>query len=317
MKPWEWLALQRLYHKKPQEGHRVLRSGLFPFTKTVLEQAKKDFSSVEKNGFQIIPYDHPSYPSLLKEIFDPPLVLLAKGEVLKWDARPWVAVVGSRKASRWGVEKTKEIVASFVKEGFGIISGLAYGIDAAAHEATLQTGGVTWGVLGSSLDRLYPSRHSQLASRMEKNGGGILSEFPFGTGPNPGNFPQRNRIISGISVAVVIIEAALKSGSLITARYALEQGREVFVAEPPNRSVQYDGNWKWLEDGAESLKRKILPLRQAQGQDDVLQYLSTPRTLDFLAAKTNKEPQFLLAELAQLETEGFISRLPGALWQSR
>ncbi len=193
------------------------------------------------------------YPPILKEIYDPPALLFVKGNWRPWEERPWVAVVGARKATEFGKKITKEIVTELCKRGVGIVSGLAYGIDASAHKAAVEAGGVTWGVLGSGIDVVYPKRHSQLAEEMTINGG-TLSEFPLGTSPEPWHFPQRNRIISGLSQAVIIVQANFKSGSLITAHFALEQGRDVFVVPPPDDHVAYEGNKKLLEEGATPLE---------------------------------------------------------------
>ena len=249
LKPIEWLALQRCYFAKPKKGLDAIRAGDLSGLKPFLEKAKKDLAYLERFGLDLIAWDQPRYPKILKEIYDPPLVLLAKGNFSPWEENPWVAVVGARKATLFGRERVAALVPELVNLGIGIVSGLAFGIDAFAHQACVDAGGKTWGVLGSGMDHFYPVQNKPLAELMLAKGG-TLSEFPLGSTVYRGNFPQRNRIISGLSQAVIIVEATLKSGSLITARYALEQGREVFVVPPPREHVAYEGSQKLLEEGA-------------------------------------------------------------------
>lgn len=248
--PTTWLALQRRFYSNPRKGLASLKEGQLPDDlESFLPAAKKDLAQVEKRGLRMISWGDAAYPGLLKEIYDPPLLLLAKGTWSDWSSRDWVAVVGARKASPFSLQKTREAVCGLVRQNIGVVSGLAYGVDAQAHKATVESGGITWGVLGSGPDVLYPARNAALAQKMT-GCGGYLSEFPLGTSPLAGHFPQRNRIVSGLSQAVIVIEASLKSGSLITARFALEQGREVFVVAPPREHVAYEGNKKLLEEGA-------------------------------------------------------------------
>lgn len=317
--PWEWLALQRRYYAKPKQGIAFLNDLYPPFTKAEQEQADKDWRQCQQRGYRLILWESPNYPALLKEIYDPPLVLMAKGKVEVLQEREWFSVVGARKASRWGREKTKEIVKELAAQGLGIISGLAYGIDSEAHQAALEFGGSTFGVLGSSLDRLYPARHAWLATKMEKQGG-LLSEFPLGTGPEAFHFPQRNRIISGLAKAVVVVEATAKSGSLITARFALEQGRDVYVVPPPSDDVRYEGNIRLLEEGATPIGGTYAPKQtepEAPQTHWLLDFLRSPQNLETLIAKTHKPCQEILSALTQLESLGSIDKKPGPLWQSR
>lgn len=325
--PVQWLALQRFFVSKPKKGLECLKSGNFSGLSLPIEQAKKDFERVQKLGLHLITYESDDYPKILKEIYDPPLVLLAKGAWPKWEEWPWVAVVGARKATEWGKNKTREIVEGLVAEGVGIVSGLAYGIDSQAHKVALEAGGITWGVLGSGPDVLYPQRNAPLAEKMTKRGG-YLSEFPLGTPPYASQFPQRNRIISGLSGAVIIVEATLKSGSLITGRFALEQGREVFVITPPEEHVAYEGNKKLLEEGATpyggeqgpgTVDRGLIPGPQSMvhgPEQSLLVYLKSPRPLDYLVQKTHRKTNELLAALVLLESEGLVKKIPGPLWQS-
>lgn len=326
----EWLALMRRFFKSPKKGLELLQSGQIPLFECDLETAKKDLETITRLGLQCIVWGDEKYPKLLRHIYDPPLVLLVKGRWPVWEERPWVAVVGARKATRFGKEKTAEVVRELTAKGVGIISGLAYGIDAAAHRACVEAGGVTWGVLGSSIDQVYPRQNFSLAEKMCEQGG-YFSEFPLGTKPEPYYFPQRNRIISGLSYAVIIVEATLKSGSLITARYALEQGREVFVVPPPEKHVAYEGNAKLLEEGAmafgELPKVEAVPAVSVvseeagpgvgQASSQLLELLRKPQSLDYLIGKLQKPAHALLAELIQLEAARLVKKFPGGLWQSR
>lgn len=178
-------------------------------------------------GIQILTWDDPAYPERLRKINQSPYVLYIKGNLIEEDI--WsVAVVGTRRFSAYGQQVTERLVRTLAEQGIAIISGLARGIDGIAHQQALAAGGRTLAVLGSGLDRIYPPEHEGLAARISKQGG-VISDYPPGTPPDGSNFPPRNRIISALSKAVLVIEAGKKSGALITADYAAEQGREVFA----------------------------------------------------------------------------------------
>lgn len=312
----EWLALQRFAFSKPKAVLQQLQEGTFSKSVLDLEKGKRDLECLQKGGFDIITWEESRYPKMLREIYDPPLVLLAKGKWPSWEKREWAAVVGARKIAAFSRNKIREWVPELVRQGFGIVSGLAYGVDAEAHRACITAGGVTWGVLGSGVDCLYPALHRDLAEKMTAQGG-YLSEFPLGTGPLPGYFPQRNRIISGLCRMVVIVQAGLKSGSLITARFALEQGREVFVVPPSDDSVAYEGNRRLLEEGATPLGEYVPREHRPVGAPaPLLAFLKKPVSVETLVRETQKRPGELLAELTRLETEGLVKKIPGALWQS-
>lgn len=185
----------------------------------------------EHHRVQLIHFDDARYPNLLKHIRKPPPLLYVRGNTDLLNC-PQIAMVGSRKPSATGRNTAKNFARGLADSGYVITSGLALGIDACAHLGALDAGlgnKKTIAVLGSGLARIYPSRHRQLAMDIVENGGAVISEFPMSTAALPANFPQRNRIVSGLSKAVLVVEAALKSGSLITARFALEQDREVFA----------------------------------------------------------------------------------------
>lgn len=175
----------------------------------------------------LVPLDDPRYPALLREIPDPPPLLYVRGNI-EAISTPQLAVVGSRNPTRGGCDNARAFAAHLAQAGLTITSGLAVGIDACAHEATLDAGATTIAVAATGLDRVYPATHRELAHRIAGRGA-LVSEFALGTPPKREHFPQRNRLISGLSLGVLVVEAALRSGSLITARFAAEQGREVFA----------------------------------------------------------------------------------------
>ncbi len=203
-------------------------------------------------GGKIIPLDDPRYPDNLKQIADPPPVLFIKGntDLLKLSA---IAVVGARRASELGRRFAFKLGARLAEKGLCVVSGMALGVDGAAHEGCLRDKGPTIAVLGTGLDVIYPAAHRHLSERIAENGL-LLTELPPGSGPDRGNFPRRNRIVSGLAQGVVVVEAGEKSGSLITARLALEQGREVFAVPGPPGMPGSKGVNRLLKDGAQLLE---------------------------------------------------------------
>ena len=203
-------------------------------------------------GGEIVPFDDPRYPDNLKEIADPPPVLFIKGDsgLLKLSA---IAVVGARRASELGRRFAFNLGAKLAEKGLCVISGMALGVDGAAHDGCLRSLGPTIAVLGTGLDVVYPAAHRNLCERIVENGL-LLTELPPGSGPDRGNFPRRNRIVSGLAQGVVVVEAGEKSGSLITARMALEQGREVFAVPGPPGMPGSKGVNRLLKDGAQLLE---------------------------------------------------------------
>src|SRR3989344_2604420 len=189
------------------------------------------------------------YPKLLKEIYDPPLVFYYKGEILPEDSKA-LAVVGTRKITGYGKLVTEKFTSELVTFGFTIVSGLARGVDSAAHWAAVNGKGRTIAVLGGGLNKIFPPENERLAKEIENGFGAVISEFPPDYPSVPGNFPARNRIISGLSLGVLVTEAAVDSGSLITARFALEQGREVFAVPGPVTSDLSKGPIDLIKEGA-------------------------------------------------------------------
>ena len=279
----------------------------------------------------ILTRDDPAYPALLRQIADAPFLLYAVGrtELL---AGPAVAIVGSRNASLQGVANAGNFGRALSESGLTIVSGMALGIDAAAHEGGLRGVASTVAVIGTGVDRIYPRRNENLARRIAEHGC-IISEYSLGTPPLAENFPKRNRIISGMSCAVLVVEAAAGSGSLITARVANDQGRDVFAIPGSIHSPLAKGCHKLIKDGAKLVESvgdlltelclaplaglgsatapayagAALPLLEAMGHG--------PVNTDALAALTDTAPAFLAGQLLSLELAGQIERLPGGLLQ--
>jgi DNA processing protein len=271
----------------------------------------------------------PGYPAALLETADPPLLLHAVGR-LELLGRPSVAVVGSRNPTPQGRENGLALATALGRAGLVIVSGLALGIDAAAHEGGLASGGGTIAVIGTGIDVVYPKRHAALFERIAADGL-IVSEFPLGTPPLAAHFPQRNRIIAGLSLGTLVVEAALQSGSLITARLAAEAGREVFAVPGSIHSPQARGCHALIQQGAKlvstaddvlvELHLPPVPATEPRAeaperQDPVLEALGHEiRTLDDLVARTGMSAATLNARLLDLELEGHVARLPGQQFQ--
>lgn len=212
-------------------------------------RAEAEIEEVRKLGGDILLLDDGVYPSLLREIYDPPIVLYVKGEWSECLDQPCIAVVGSRKCSTYGQNSALMLARELAQRSVTIISGLARGIDAMAHRGALEAGGRTVAVMGTGIDEVYPRDHRKLAQQILDGGGALVSQFPLGTPPVSENFPYRNRVISGLSLGVLVIEAAENSGSLITARLAMEQNREVF-AVPGNITSRTSFGTNYLIKGA-------------------------------------------------------------------
>lgn len=276
-----------------------------------------------------------AYPELLLQTTDPPLMLYVQGDVSLLGA-PAIGVVGSRNPTPQGKDNARAFSAHLSQAGWTIVSGMALGVDGAAHEGGLSGPGRTVAVVGTGLDRVYPRRHLELARRIAERGA-IVSEYSIGTPPLPPNFPQRNRIIAGLTRGTLVIEAALQSGSLITARLASEMGREVFAIPGSIHSPLSRGCHALIKQGAKlvesgedvleelpSLAGLITPSRQATpagnpaepGADPLLDAMGyDPVGLDALVARTGWPAPELNARLLELELTGVVARLPGQLFQ--
>lgn len=283
------------------------------------------------------------YPELLRVLAGAPERLWVRGRL---DAAPTAAIVGSRRPTPYGLRMARRLAAGLARAGVTVVSGLARGIDTAAHEAALEAGGKTWAVLGSGLDRLYPQENAGLAAAIVAGGGAILSEQAPEQGPRPGFFPARNRIISGLSWAVVVVEGDPKSGSLITARWAADQGRTVLAVPGPADSPLSRGPLELLRAGAppaaeaddvlaflpswarqphdsphpprgvggdSSGEADPVPLWDGPDGEKILELLGSHElSLDELAGGTGWELPRVLAALGELEARGFLRALPGS-----
>lgn len=274
------------------------------------------------------------YPAALLDTEDPPILLYMMGQELAADtAARCIAVVGSRNPTPQGEANAQRFARALAGAGLTVVSGLALGVDGAAHRGALEGAAesqlATIAVVGTGLDRVYPKRHLALAHAIAARGV-IISEYPLGTPPLAPNFPKRNRIISGLSCGTLVVEAALQSGSLITARQAVEQGKEVFAIPGSIHSPQSRGCHQLLKQGAklvESAQDILEELRIATAQPaeappactpdaPLLQVLGfDPVGLDALVARTGVEAATLQAQLLELELEGHVARLPGGLFQ--
>jgi DNA processing protein len=261
----------------------------------LLETAAQEIERVRALDADVLLLDDGTYPSLLREIFDPPITLYVKGA---WETcldAPCVAIVGSRRCSTYGQNAAMMLARDLAGRGVTIISGLARGIDAAAHRGALEAGGRTVAVMGTGLDQIYPRDHRKLAEEILGAGGAVVTEFPLATPPAPQNFPYRNRVISGLSLGVLIVEAAENSGSLITARMAMEQNREVW-AVPGNITSRNSFGTNYLIKGAGA---KLI-----QQWQDVAQELPPEIAARLLPPEIKKEEGKQLTQQLSLVPDG-------------
>jgi len=297
------------------------------------EAVDKDLAWAEKEHCHIITKNQASFPPLLKEIAGGPVVLFVRGNP-KLLSRPQIAVVGSRNPTAQGRDLAMNFAHHFSRQGLTVTSGLAIGIDGAAHKGALLGSGGTIAVLGNGLDFIYPASHQSLAHEIVEKGA-IVSEFPIGTPALPAHFPRRNRIISGLSVGTLVIQAALKSGSLITAQCALEQGREVFAIPGSIHDALAKGCHALIRQGAKlvetaedvleelgsllkyvtksSKKEEQIPLLGLDSPYESLLsevgYESTP--IDVVVARSGLTAARVSSMLLELELKGYIASVPG------
>jgi DNA processing protein len=260
------------------------------------DQLTRTWETLQKGGIDVLTWEDAKYPRRLKEIDQPPPVLYLRGELSEEDQ--WcVAVVGTRRVTAYGRQVTEEIVATLVRAGLVIASGLARGVDAIAHQTALNNDGRTLAVLGSGVDQIYPPEHKNLAAQIIQHGA-LVSDYPPGTAPEAYNFPPRNRIISGLAQAVAIIEAGEKSGALITAAFAAEQGRPVFAAPGQIHAPQSKGTNILIREGAHILLDaqdilEMLNLKQIGQQRVARVTLPTDTTEAQLYALLGHEPLYI------------------------
>jgi DNA processing protein len=299
---------------------------------------KRELSLLEKTGGKVVTLKDGDYPTRLKDIYDPPALLYLRGEFRIEDELA-VAIVGSRKTSAYGREVTEKIGEDLARHGVTVVSGMARGIDSVAHKGALQGGGRTIAVLGCGVDVIYPPENRNLFYQIIEQGA-ILSEFPMGSPPEGGHFPRRNRIISGLSIGVVIVQASSESGSLITAGYALEQGREVF-AVPGNVGAEGSrGTNQLIKEGAklvessDDILEEILPQWRREGEtaqkgDPAVLSLTesektlygllgeTPLHIDAIIRESRLDPGRVSSLLLNLELKGLISQWPGKCFSKK
>ncbi|WP_417379437.1 DNA-processing protein DprA [Gimesia sp.] len=296
--------------------------------------AEDELRRCRESGYQILFEESAEYPSLLREMPDPPSLLYCKGSLLPEDELA-VAIVGSRKCTHYGLQQAEKIAAALARAGITIVSGLARGIDQAAHTGALKAGGRTIAVMATGLAHIYPPEHRELSEQIAGQGA-IVTEFPLDQAPVAGLFPQRNRIISGFSMGVVLIEAGRKSGALHTARHAYEQGREVFAVPGRIDHPASFGCHDLIRDGAmlvrdvddilEGLGPAKTPVMTAQNREvhtprelslseferDILNLVTLePQHLNEIVQSSHLDSSRILSTLTILEMRKVVKRLPG------
>lgn len=299
-------------------------------------EVARQFRRADAVGATLVTLHDPRYPALLKRIYDPPPLLWVRGRLAPEDERA-VAVVGTRKATPYGKRTAEHFASELARRGLTVVSGLAYGVDAAAHRAAVEAGGRTVAVLGSGVDRIYPSRHGALVRQiLDGDAGAVVSEFPLGAEPDAGNFPRRNRIISGLALGTLVVEARATGGALITAMMALEQNREVWAAPAPLFSEMEGTNrlvrrgWAALVTSVDDVLADLegvlgtvpggaseaTPAPHTEDLNRVERQLydalgSEPVPLDALCDTTGLDSPTALVYLLNLEFRGLVRQLAG------
>lgn len=311
---------------------RELASKIYDGIKAL--DVEKERERAAELGIQIITFADETYPASLREIYDPPLVLYAKGTLPKsWPKG--VAVVGSRVTSQYGLEMTKKLSYQIAYAGVPVISGLARGIDTAAHQGALAAKGVTWAVVGCGLDQTYPPENKALADMIVEKNGCLLSEFPIGMPPDRRTFPMRNRIVSGLSFGVLVVEAGKESGALITAKQALEQGRQLFAVPGRIDNPQSRGCHQLIKEGAALVEGvedilnalefllpmsevsvpRPLPANLTPEETQVFNAIDRDETpIDQITQKTGLPSGSVSSTLLRLEMKKLIKQLPGKVF---
>jgi DNA processing protein len=331
---------ESVFHANPDDLLEV--NGMHPRLVSAVKTRRpadwiyRELDQVKERGYGIIPLTHPQYPPLLREIPDPPPFLYVSGNLD--NTTQSVSVVGSRNATGYGMTATKRLCQALAELGVVVVSGMARGIDTAAHIGALLGNGKTIAVLGSGFDRIYPNENRNLFHQISENGA-VITEFPLKTEPDPYNFPIRNRIISGISLGTVVVEATQRSGSLITARLAAEQNREVFAVPGNIHSFKSTGTHSLIKQGAKLVEHaqdiieELLPqlhsgaapvpsMNPPKGQRDLLALTGDessilgmlepyPIHIDDLVQKTGMAPGKIASILLCLELKGLVDQAPG------
>jgi DNA processing protein len=301
----------------------------------LVKDPEVELEKIKRGGARIITYQDPSYPIALKKIHDPPMLLYIKGNEIPNNVT-FIGVVGSRNPTHYGLKAAEKIGQGLARRGLGVVSGMARGIDSAAHWGCLGGHGFTIAVFGTGIDTIYPASNKKLLQQIIQRGA-VISEFPLGTPPEPKNFPIRNRIISGLCMGIVVVEATKNSGSLITASQALDQGREVFAVPGSIDSFKSTGCHFLIKQGA----------RLIENSDDILDelglnYRFAPKTdtftkeqlppldepertifdiigdypihIDQITRQGNMEPREVSSILMRMELKGIIKQLPGKMF---
>lgn len=296
--------------------------------------AAKERKWAEELGLTVLTFADAAYPPSLREIYDPPLVLYIKGKIPETWPRG-VAVVGSRETSHYGLETAKKLSYQLGYAGVPVISGLARGIDTASHLGALAAKGTTWAVLGCGLDQMYPPENDALAAKIVESGGCLISELALGTSPDKRTFPMRNRIVSGLSFGVLVIEAGRKSGALITARQALEQGRQVFAVPGRIDNPLAQGCHQLIKDGAKLVEGvedilgeleflipresvatpRPLPGNLTEDEEKIYAAIELDETpIDSITQRTGLPSGMVSSTLLRLEMKKLVRQLPGKVF---
>jgi DNA processing protein len=344
--PASILKITKKIKNKKSLSHKNLFSQLSPRIQKILETGLKDetrlekeLELIEKYKIKVYTFLDDDYPELLKQIYHPPPIIYCKGEPLKTNTK--IAIVGSRKADNYAKRTIQNLVQKLVQNNFTIVSGGAAGVDSMAHEAALNFGGKTIVVFGSGLTHPYPSKNKELFRKIVRNNGTLISSFPLKTPPARGNFPARNRIVAGISQGCVVVQAASKSGALITSQFALDQGKQVF-AIPGNIDNELSaGCHKLIQQGAklvadaddifeelgtpaapfapsdspQNRSSRVPPQAVYRGRDPIIIFLEQPCTIDELLEKTEFSLPELQEKLFSLQLEGHVKQNFAGLWE--
>ncbi|MFC1511370.1 DNA-processing protein DprA [Candidatus Margulisiibacteriota bacterium] len=293
---------------------------------------EEELAAVQNSKINVLTLDDEAYPEVLKNIYDPPPVLYVKGQL---DSNvKTLAIVGTRRASRYGLEIAKKLAFELASLGITIVSGMALGIDTAAHKGAIEAGGKTLAVFGCGVDNIYPPSNRDLAKEIEKSGA-LVSEFPLGTGTEKGHFPRRNRIISGLSLGTIVVEGHYDSGAMITAKHALDEGREVF-AVPGNVQLDQSKGPHWLIKQGAKLVESVddileelnlehrAPSTERRTQDysnllpdeqKIVKVLSfEPKHIDAISIDSKLSIPQVSSLLMMLEVKKIIRQLPGKLF---
>lgn len=337
-----WVAVNMVEGVGPVKIKKLLEESgsiekVCQILKAPLDQAEEEINKALKKGITMLCPEDSDYPELLKNIHDPPPVIYVRGNLIKSDNKA-LAIVGTRTATRYGLETAQRLAKELSSLGITVVSGLAIGIDSAAHRGAVQNKGRTIAVLGSGADEVYPRQNQKLAESIIANGA-LISEFPLGMKPDTWTFPQRNRIISGLSLGVIMVEGNYDSGAMITAKLALEQGREVF-AVPGNIEMEQSKGPHWLikqgaklvesvEDVLEELQHVIKIPKEALKRETKEKDLSSlndkekkimsaitlePKHIDALTQETGLPLPEVSSLLMMLEIKGFIRQLAGKMF---